>query len=834
MSSLSIGAIIVVGALIALFLLRGKLTAYLSRRRFAAAARTALKEDELSTALENFLLAKMPREAAELAHRLGRVRQAAELYQSLGEVETAADIYREVGMTQRADALLREAGNAGQSSESSSAPAAANDSDAIGHAPSVGLQGAPPRLDETAAELVQRFRQSSVAGDKSPHEVVELGREAAEACLSAGMTQEAATIFQDAGLIDEAINLQIHVLGDLSSAAALCMVRGEHDRAAALFEAADEPERALASWVRWASRAEDPLLHFDEVERLSENAGEQFLAVVTENRYLSSETVDLFYEVAREYEHRHRLRTAIALFEKIEQAEPGYKDISSRIRSLRERLQSEMEGSSPPQFQPARDTLQGPAGLTNEHEHRPTDPAPPELSNLEGSMGGSLLPEDLGDVSYGNLGTTSIEALANEVTVASARDAAKLARPATPLPITDEPDPVVVKRRKISSRRRAKKGVAQGLEEQPISMEMADDPLVEAARQGPTVGELEALIDGQPPDLQNIEVYYRLGLAQAAGGRWGEAHEAFVAVEDTSPGYRDAARRAAEFGSWKNAMDSASGELDQVSERYSVLGELGRGGMAVVYRARDLTLGREVALKFLSEEVSSHPDILEVFKREARSAAQLNHPNIVTLYDVGTLDGRAFISMEFIEGKTVEELLDDQGKLTIFDALRVAENILSALDYAHSKLIVHRDLKPSNMMRNEIGVVKLMDFGLAKSFTGHDKTTVIAGTPVYMAPEQFSGKDIDAATDVFAFGASLYEMITGQPPFEGMLRSAPPPPLTEINPSVPPQLARLVSRSLEFDKFKRFKNAGEMLRPTRKVLAAVRAQLHKPSMTPPP
>lgn len=833
-----IGGVIFVGAVVALILLRGRLKDYLAQRRHTAAATAALKDGELNTALDAFLLAKQPRKAAELAHRLGRVRQAAELYQSLGEVQQAAFIYREVGMMQRADALLREAGLEATDSETVPAQAPMGDGHDSGQAPPLSSQIAQPRLNQTAEELVGSFRLAKKAGDGIPGELVELGRTAAEACLTAGMTQEAVTVFQEAGLVDEAINLYIHVLGDLSSAAALYTIRGEHDRAAALFEAASEPERALTSWVRWAARADDPLLHFDEVERLSDTSGEQFLAAVTETRFLNYETVDLYLHVSAEYERRHRLRPAVALLEKIEKTVPGYEEVSQRLRSLKKRIRSEGgEPSTPPgtsPIQPRRDTLQGPAGVPTDLGHRAAATAPPQPSELEGSVGDALLPDDLEEISFGDLGTTSIEALANEVAVAAAKDAAKLARPSAPPPMPLESDPVVDERRKSSSRRRAKKSFAQGLEGQPISMELADDPLVEAARQGPTVDELESLIDGQTADLQNIEVYYRLGLAQAAAGRWREAHEAFIAVEETSPGYRDAARRAAEFGSWESALDTASGTLNQVSERYALLGELGRGGMAVVYRARDLTLGREVALKFLSEEVSSHPDILDVFKREARSAAQLNHPNIVTLYDVGTLDGRAFISMEFIQGKTVEELLDDQGKLTIFESLRIAENILSALDYAHSKHIVHRDLKPSNMMRNEIGVVKLMDFGLAKPFTGHDKTTVIAGTPVYMAPEQFTGKDIDAATDVFAFGAALYEMITGHPPFEGMLRAAPPPPLTEINPSIPDQLAKLVSRSMEFDKFKRFRNAGEMLRPTRKVLAAVRSQLNKPSIHPPP
>jgi serine/threonine-protein kinase len=259
-------------------------------------------------------------------------------------------------------------------------------------------------------------------------------------------------------------------------------------------------------------------------------------------------------------------------------------------------------------------------------------------------------------------------------------------------------------------------------------------------------------------------------------------------------------------------VESKSIVDDSLSKRYKLQGQLGAGGMAIVYRAHDEALGRDVAIKFLSEDISSSPRMLAMFRREAKASAQLNHPNIVTVYDVGTLGGREFICMELVNGTTVDELIRSAGgKLRVMDALRITENILGALKYAHAKNIIHRDIKPSNMMQNELGIVKLMDFGLARSTTSNKKTTMIAGTPNYMPPEQFTGKDMDASGDLFALGASLYEMLTGVTPYEGMDRNTPPKRVREMNPAVPKVLEQVIHRSIEIEKQRRYPEAELML-----------------------
>ncbi len=357
-----------------------------------------------------------------------------------------------------------------------------------------------------------------------------------------------------------------------------------------------------------------------------------------------------------------------------------------------------------------------------------------------------------------------------------------------------------------------------------ITLQYANDDVAAAARKGPKVDEIrERLRDlgGEP----NAELLYQLGLAQQVAGQWDKARLAFEQVAKASPELGDAAERARELSDWEQnvsrSMMTAAREDGQQQQRYRLRGELGRGGMAVVFRAQDEALGREVALKFITEEYVAQEKALEMFQREARASAQLNHPNIVTVHDVGTLDGRAFICMELVEGVPLDDFIEGQERLKVLEALEIIEKVLGALEYAHSKQIIHRDIKPSNVMVGEGGLVKLMDFGLAKSIADGSKTTMVAGTPNYMAPEQFTGKNINASTDIFAVGATLYEMLCGESPFEGVQRDKAPVPVNERNGKVPKVLGMLIQRALELEQERRLNKASAMLKPIRKILASV-------------
>lgn len=235
------------------------------------------------------------------------------------------------------------------------------------------------------------------------------------------------------------------------------------------------------------------------------------------------------------------------------------------------------------------------------------------------------------------------------------------------------------------------------------------------------------------------------------------------------------------------------------SGRYELQEEIGRGGMGVVFKARDRTLGRAVAYKRLPESLAQHEAAVKFFVREAQSAAALNHPNIVTLYDAGQEGGIYYLTMELLEGLPLNDILSRRGHLDVGLALKVAIQAAEGLAYAHAENIVHRDIKPSNLFVTKTNRVKIMDFGLAKMVEEvRKKTTMIAGTPHYMAPEQASGAGVDQRADLYAFGVTLWELLVGEVPYnEGdvayhRLHTA-PPDLRERLPECPAALAELVT-----------------------------------------
>ena len=248
-----------------------------------------------------------------------------------------------------------------------------------------------------------------------------------------------------------------------------------------------------------------------------------------------------------------------------------------------------------------------------------------------------------------------------------------------------------------------------------------------------------------------------------------------------------------------------------VTDRYEIQAALGEGGMAEVFEAVDATLGRLVALKFLSPAMMGNDYAMKYFQREARAAAALNHPSIVTIYDVGVLDERPFISMEYIDGSDVATRLDEEGPLPMHFAIDVAIQVAKALDYAHERNVVHRDIKPANVMLVSGGGVKILDFGLAKAIQADTRgQSIVAGTPEYMAPEQLAGAEIDGRTDIFAFGVTFYELLTREVPFEGALRRHGVEPPSVYDNSIPSDIDEIVLKCIELDKADRFQTAGDI------------------------
>ncbi len=273
--------------------------------------------------------------------------------------------------------------------------------------------------------------------------------------------------------------------------------------------------------------------------------------------------------------------------------------------------------------------------------------------------------------------------------------------------------------------------------------------------------------------------------------------------------------------------EEAGGAAGRTLGGYKLLQRLGRGGMGTVYRALQLSLNREVALKILSPELSQDPAFVERFLKEARAAGQLNHPNIVQVYDVDRADGLTFYAMEFMPGGTVEDRLNQGGRLSVEEALKWLRDAARGLQYAELKKLIHRDIKPANLMLTDIGTIKIADLGLALAAHEGEAGGAILGTPHFISPEQARGLPLDVRSDLYSLGATFFRMLTGKTLFHGanaqeILRQQvkdEPPSVREQRPDVPEKVAALLQRLVKKDPAERFQSASQLIEEIEKVQA---------------
>ncbi len=344
----------------------------------------------------------------------------------------------------------------------------------------------------------------------------------------------------------------------------------------------------------------------------------------------------------------------------------------------------------------------------------------------------------------------------------------------------------------------------------------------------------------------NVEVFYQMASCHEREGNLSAALALFERVLVKDYLFKDtqnrvqSLKRQIDENSASRVSSARRGQADQFAEtmfvtpqqaaqankprRYRVDSELGRGGMGIVYKAYDTMLDRIVALKVLPPHFKAHPQALEAFFREAKAAAAMNHPNIVTIYDMGEEGGENYIAMEYVDGKTLKEVLNQEKMFPVKIAILITGQICRALDYAHGRKVVHRDIKPANIMWTKDKQVKIMDFGLAKVVSEvQQQQTMVAGTPYYMSPEQTLGEGVDYRCDIYATGVTLFELLTGRVPFkDGDVAyhhmHTEPPAASSMNPKVPSTLDQIIRKAMAKKKDDRFQSTRAMFEDLKKII----------------
>ena len=361
------------------------------------------------------------------------------------------------------------------------------------------------------------------------------------------------------------------------------------------------------------------------------------------------------------------------------------------------------------------------------------------------------------------------------------------------------------------------------------SQELQGDVFRAQGRAEKAYSKYKAAMGNREPGTATLQLLYKMGRAledepDLAGAldcynKIVEVDEEFEDARLRAKAIRKRMRRGTLSGRSKSAggLGTLDGEGDEGTQRYEIVEEIARGGMGIVYKARDTVLGRTVAFKILGENLRDNETAVKYFLREARAAAALSHPNIVTIYDAGEQDGEYYMAMEYVEGTTLKQLIKRTGALPDQKVRYILNNCAQALKYAHDKGVIHRDIKSGNVMTTRQRDLKVMDFGLAKFLKEYqNEHTQQVGTPYYMSPEQIIGKDIDFRSDLYGLGCTVFECATGKVPFtKGDLSyhhiHTDPPRPRSMNSEISEELERIIMKLLQKDPGDRFQSAGEIL-----------------------
>ncbi len=361
----------------------------------------------------------------------------------------------------------------------------------------------------------------------------------------------------------------------------------------------------------------------------------------------------------------------------------------------------------------------------------------------------------------------------------------------------------------------------------PRSLELQGDIYRAQGRTEKAYSKYRSAVGNRDAGPSVLPLYYKMGRALEEEPDLAGALESYTKVVEIDEHYEDAElrmkairkrmRRGTLTGRTTSGIFGSGEQGDESAARYEILEEIARGGMGIVYKARDTVLGRTVAFKILGENLRDNETAVKYFLREARAAAALSHPNIVTIYDAGEQDGEYYMAMEFVEGTTLKDLIRRVGALSDDQVRYILLGCCRALNYAHGKGIIHRDIKSGNVMTTRDRALKVMDFGLAKFLKEYQNNhTQQVGTPFYMSPEQIIGKDIDFRSDLYGMGCTIFECATGTVPFfKGDLsyhhiHTAPPSPQS-INPGLSDEMEGVILKLLEKDPADRYQNAREIL-----------------------